>query len=490
MKRKQEMKQTEQVKLSLIKINEDNPREISDTKFEQLIDSLLVFPKMLELRPIVVTTLYVALGGNMRTRGLRAIAKMSSAKIEERLAGLQTWQELPQYERALVILFWREWLKEPFAYILIADSLTEEEQRQFIIKDNLEFGKWNWDMLADQWDDTWLQECGLDCWANNGDESQNDGGAGQEQGSKEKSQESQKHGKLTDRFIVPPFTVLDTRQGYWRERKAMWHELIGDNGESRENTLADGETNVMATINNGVSILDPVMAELVCRWFGIEGGKAFDCFAGDTVFGYVAAKLGCTFTGIELRKEQADINNERVKGMSAKYICDDGQNVGKHLRKGSQDLFFSCPPYYDLEVYSNDPKDASNQPTYKDFMKIIETAFVGAIGCLKQNRFACVVVGDIRNKEGFYYDFVGDIKRIFAKHGMPLYNEMIIVEPIGTLPQRVARYMRNRKIGKCHQNVLVFYKGDTKEIANQYKEINYASEDLEQFDMDKGNPAQ
>ena len=263
----------------------------------------------------------------------------------------------------------------------------------------------------------------------------------------------------------------------------MWRDLIGDKGESREGTLAD-KSSLMGAINNGVSILDPVMAELVLRWFGIEGGKVFDCFAGDTVFGYVAAKLGHTFTGIELRKEQVNINNERVKDLNANYICDDGQNVGKHLQACSQDLFFSCPPYYDLEVYSDDPKDASNQSTYKDFIKIIETAFAGAIGCLKENRFACVVVGDIRDKDGFYYDFVGDIKRIFLKYGMPLYNEMIIVEPIGTLPQRVARCMRNRKVGKCHQNVLCFYKGDTQKISNEFKEIHYESEDLEQFNMD------
>ena len=55
---------------------------------------------------------------------------------------------------------------------------------------------------------------------------------------------------------------------------------------------------------------------------------------------------------------------------------------------------------------------------------------------------------------------------------MILYNEMVLVEPLGTLPQRVRRYMINRKVGKCHQNVLVFYKGDTKEISNIYKEIN------------------
>lgn len=296
---------------------------------------------------------------------------------------------------------------------------------------------------------------------------------------------SEKNGSLCERFVVPPFSVLDARQGYWKERKKQWRELIGDNGESRQETLAKG--NIMAEINNGVSLLDPVLAEVICKWFGIEGGTAFDTFAGDSVFGYVSSKLGNTFTGIELRKEQADLNNERVQGMRAKYICDDGQNVLDHIGARTQDLFFSCPPYFNLEVYSAKENDASNQDTYDDFMRIIENAFAGAIKCLKDDRFAVVVCGDIRDKNGDYYGFPDDIKRIFVNNGCVLYNELILVDPIGSAMLRCARYMRNRKVTKVHQNVLVFYKGNLKNIKNNYKTIEYAGEDLEQFGLDESN---
>ena len=133
---------------------------------------------------------------------------------------------------------------------------------------------------------------------------------------------------------------------------------------------------------------------------------------------------------------------------------------------------FSCPPFFDLEVYSDLPNDASNQQSYEDFIKILDNAFTGAISCLKDDRFAAIVVGDIRRQDGFYYDFITDIKNIFIKNGMGLYNEMVLVEPIGTLPQRVGRYMTNRKIGKCHQNVLVFYKGDTSKIKNNFPKLD------------------
>lgn len=234
-------------------------------------------------------------------------------------------------------------------------------------------------------------------------------------------------------------------------------------------------------MNNGVSILDPVLAELACKWFGIEGGTAFDCFAGDSVFGYVAAALGMQFTGIELRQEQVDLNTERTAGMPARYICDDGQNVSAHIPPQSQDLFFSCPPYYDLEVYSDLPNDASNQETYEDFLCIIRNALTASARCLKDNRFAVVVAGDIRDKDGYYYGFPDDIKQIMKAAGLRLYNELILVEPLGSLPQRVVRYMRNRKVGKCHQNVMVFYKGNPAKISETFNPIEYESQDLESF---------
>ena len=104
------------------------------------------------------------------------------------------------------------------------------------------------------------------------------------------------HGKLQQTFIIPPFSILDTRQGYWNDRKRYWKDLINDNGESRENTLANGS--MMAEMNNGVSILDPVLAEISNKWFGLEKCNTFDCFAGDTVFGYVSSYLGNNFTSL------------------------------------------------------------------------------------------------------------------------------------------------------------------------------------------------
>lgn len=504
---------TEIVKLSQIQVNGANPRTISKEKFDKLINSILVLPKMLELRPIVVDDTFVALGGNMRYRALTAIEGMDINELAERLSALRDYQKKIEAEQQKLITYWDSWKANPTAPIIKASELSEDERREFIIKDNIGYGDWDMDALANEWDSQDLDDWGLDVWQDNSDGENSKSG-----------NSSPANASLNDRFVVPPFSILDTRKGYWQARKKMWRELIGDMGESRNDTLIQSpeikykdlyqrtrkhreelglsfkdylekyvpddvkEREAGKVLSAGVSLLDPVMAELVCRWFGLESCKSFDCFAGDSVFGYVSAHLGNEFVGIELRPEQAQLNNERTEGMSARYVCDDGQNVAKHINADSQDLLFSCPPYFDLEHYSDLENDASNQKSYDDFIQILRNAFTAAISCLKENRFAVIVVGDVRDKStGFYYDFCGDIKRIFKDSGMSLYNEIILIETGASTALRASRYMESRKVAKMHQNILVFYKGKTKDIKKHYKKIEYASEDLELFRVDSGN---
>lgn len=505
---------TEIVKLSQIQVNGANPRTISKEKFDKLINSILVLPKMLELRPIVVDDTFVALGGNMRCRALTAIESMSVDELAQRLSGLSDYQKKTEAEKQRLVEYWGKWKETPTAPVIKASELSEDERKEFIIKDNVGYGSWDMDMLANEWDSQDLDDWGLDVWQDNSDG----------EGESSTSDSSPANASLNDRFVVPPFSILDTRKGYWQARKKMWRELIGDMGESRNDTLLHSpevkykdlyqrtrkhreelglsfkeyldkyvpddvkERAASKALSAGVSLLAPVMAELVCRWFGLERCKSFDCFAGDSVFGYVSAHLGNEFVGIELRPEQAQLNNERTEGMAARYICDDGQNVAQHIDADSQDLLFSCPPYFNIEHYSDLENDASNQKSYDDFIQILRNAFTAAIGCLKENRFAVIVVGDVRDKStGFYYDFCGDIKRIFKEGGMSLYNELILIETAASTAMRAGRYMESRKVAKMHQNILVFYKGKTKDIKKYYKKIEYASEDLELFRVAAGD---
>ena len=117
----------EKININKVKSNTSNPRFIKDVKFAKLVSSIKSFPEMLEKRPIVVDEDLVVLGGNMRLKACKE-------------AGL----------------------KEVF--IDIAEGWTEKQKQEFIIKDNVGFGEWNWDMLANEWDTEELESWGMDIW--------------------------------------------------------------------------------------------------------------------------------------------------------------------------------------------------------------------------------------------------------------------------------------------------------------------------------------
>ncbi len=530
---------TENVKLSQIEVNSANPRIISDDKFAKLVNSILALPKMLELRPIVVDDTMVALGGNMRYRALMAIADMSPEDLKDRLSSVKDFQKKTQAEQDALVEYWERWQDNPTTPILKASDLTDAEQREFIIKDNVGYGEWDMDMLANEWDTTELTDWGLDVWNSDGF----DTGDGSGSGSETPAAEPQ---SLNDTFIIPPFSILDSRQGYWQSRKKMWREKIGDMGQSRQGKLVKSvelqykdlytktaahrkalgisfteylekyvpeevkQKEAQKVLSTGVSLFDPVLAEILCKWFTPhKDAKIFDCFAGDTQKGLVFGECGYEFKGVELRQEQVDINNEVIadRGLPISYVCDDGQNVANHFDEESQDLLFSCPPYFDLEVYSDMPNDASNQGTYEEFIAILDNAFKAAYTRLKPNRFAVVVLGDVRSKkDGTYYDFGGDVKRIFKEAGAHLYNELILIEMSSSVALRAKKYMESRKVAKMHQNILVFYKGDPTAIRSEFPAIeldekeqqaltdiieNYApKEDGDEGSDDDSQPAQ
>lgn len=122
----------QQVKISKVKGNPDNPRIIKNDKFKKLVKSIQEFPEMLKLRPIVVDEDMMVLGGNMRLKASKD-------------AGLKE------------------------VWIEVAEGLTEEQKKEFIVKDNVGFGEWEWDMLANEWDSVELAEWGLDVWQNEDD---------------------------------------------------------------------------------------------------------------------------------------------------------------------------------------------------------------------------------------------------------------------------------------------------------------------------------
>ena len=248
--------------------------------------------------------------------------------------------------------------------------------------------------------------------------------------------------------------------------------------QSRETALQSGKSakdfgteGNIAGEQTGTSIFDPVLCELAYRWFCPPGGTVLDPFAGGSVRGIVAAILGYSYTGIELRQEQIGANERQADTIleegtrKPEWKQGDSQQAASLCPEVEADFVFSCPPYYDLEVYSELPEDLSQYSDYGSFLAAYEQCIAASVGLLKDNRFACFVVGDMRDKAGYYRHFVTDTILAFEKAGMGLYNEAILVTALGSLPIRVGiPFEKYRKLGKTHQNVLVFYKGDPANI--------------------------
>lgn len=277
-------------------------------------------------------------------------------------------------------------------------------------------------------------------------------------------------GVLGAKFVFPPFSVLDARSGDWGARKQAWIEM-GLSGEmGRGDGLTMGNTTEWMQQNgdgyeratNGTSVFDPVLCELAYRWFCPSGGQVVDPFAGGSVRGVVASVLGLNYWGCDLRREQVEANEVQAGQLACDprpaWIC--GDSLDTLADAPMADFLFSCPPYGDLERYSDDARDLSTME-WHTFSANYRRIIMRALARLKPDRFACFVVGDFRDPRGFYRNFVGETVAAFELQGARLYNEATLLQATGSAAIRASKqFSASRKLVKLHQNVLVFCKGD------------------------------
>ena len=227
----------------------------------------------------------------------------------------------------------------------------------------------------------------------------------------------------------------------------------------------------------GTSVFCPVLTELSYRWFCPAGGSVLDPFAGGSVRGCVAARTGLAYLGVDLSSTQVEANRRQAQRCAAiaqqaqarwqhpTWVCADARSLPSLAEAGSGgfDFVFSCPPYYDLERYSRDPQDLSEAATYAAFLVAYGQIISAALAKLKPDRFACFVVGEIRDADGFARNFVGDTIAAFQASGAKLYNHAVMFLPLHSLPMRAAgTFQATAKLGTCHQHVLASTRVDSR----------------------------
>lgn len=312
---------------------------------------------------------------------------------------------------------------------------------------------------------------------------------------------------LVDRFGVPPMTVLDTRQGYWLDRKRAW-QALGINSEvGRDESLLytdrmNAYTNWYEVKNahpdltdeqieeqhqddlkpyaNGsaTSTFDPVLAELLTAWHTTHGDHILDPWAGGSVRGIVAAHLGRHYAGCELRPEQvaanehqwAAINPHQDDVPTPQWITGDSRHTMRDLPAESHDMILGCPPYYDLEEYSDDPADLSNMST-EQFEQAMRDTLTAADRALHPDRFAAFIIGAVRDKRGH----LRDMKRLMidsAPPGWHLVNDAVLINAVGTAAIRAPRaFTATRALARTHQDIVIFCKGDRKKATTRLGDV-------------------
>jgi L-amino acid N-acyltransferase YncA len=293
--------------------------------------------------------------------------------------------------------------------------------------------------------------------------------------------------------------VWNTVKGDWLRLKREWNERINAAGD--DNALyatrggcwqgVNGFSNVVNTKrvigehgqivtttkahNSNASVLDPVACEVIARFcMPTSGGKIYNPFGGGVQMGYVAGASGYGYLATEIRRNQTDANN---------LICSEFPEVqwvhadsSEYEPENGFDMVFTCPPYYKVEKYldyGGEPPygELNTLPSYEEFRDTLFRGYVKAIGCLKDQRFFVVMVGDSRGKDGGYYGAEAETELFLRDHGLRVYNRIVYLEAEFTRLAHAKRTLNTRKFPKREQKIIMAFKGDTSKIKDEFMNL-------------------
>ena len=268
-----------------------------------------------------------------------------------------------------------------------------------------------------------------------------------------------------------PNPKFATREGCWQGSSGMANVVL-----SKQN-VEDNEikTDKTKTLNGNASVLDPVACEVILKFFMPKDGKrVYNPFGGGVQMGFVSGYYGYEYLASEIRQNQCDANNK---------LCSDFKNVkwvksdtSKYIPEEKFDLIFSCPPYYKVEKYidydGKSPEGEINSlDTYEKFKDTLFKGYENALKVLNDDCFFVVMVGDSRDKDGAYYGIEAEHELFFKQKGLHIYNKITYLESEFTRRAQAKTTLNYRKFPKTEQKILVFYKGNIKNIREKYQTI-------------------
>lgn len=283
---------------------------------------------------------------------------------------------------------------------------------------------------------------------------------------------------LAGTYIEPPMSVIDRRSRRWQRRAAQWRALGIRSEVGRDGGLVHPETDYLRirsdASESGTSIFDPVLTELCLRWYSRPGDRVLDPFAGGSVRGVVSSALGRWYTGVDIRPEQvaADRAQTSIGGdIAPEWICGDAQDVRALVGPMYEaDMILTCPPYGDLERYSDDPADLSTM-TWPAFLDAYRHILSESVSLLALDRFVCVVVSDVRDPDGAYRGLPWETMRALTDAGAHVIADAVILDPLGSKQMVAGRTFRaGRLLQRVHQYLIVACRGDRFAAARRLQE--------------------
>lgn len=274
---------------------------------------------------------------------------------------------------------------------------------------------------------------------------------------------------------VKPWTVLRKDSKTWQDqRKALIAEHHLDDRAGRPDVAiySGAKTKTHQRISGGASVFDPLLAKTLTAWYTPAGGKIIDPFAGGPTRGVIAHSMSRDYTGVDLMADQVDRNREDHPGPV--WIHGAAQDIIPTLDACSFDAALTCPPYWNLEQYTDDPRDLSTM-TLDQFQEVHSSIIRETARILADNSFAVWIIGDKRDNHGHLAGLPWHTIAAFADAGMPLVNDHILVTPIGSKFWTIGRTFRaTRSASRTHQYILVFVKGDRREATRKITEASNA----------------
>ncbi len=255
----------------------------------------------------------------------------------------------------------------------------------------------------------------------------------------------------------------------WTVEKWMAKRLktiVGDFGQNREmfkkniNYIDDGGT--------GASIFNARLCQMIISAYAPAKANIHDCFAGGGTRAIISALMGNRYFGLDLRQGEVDDIIVRAKEIGISVNEDEDSEITLYQGDSTKDYVkftkesctfgLTCPPYHDLEVYSDNPDDLSYNKSYDEFLELNYEVLKGCHYVLKSGSFYVWVIGNFRNKQGELLHYNGDLVKQAKRAGFILHDEIIFDRGNGGALKREQQFEVNRKSIKIHEYIMIFKK--------------------------------